>query len=117
MTNEIPARGGMPIQAVNSLHRRELGIHPGGRAVPAMNLRQHERDARATVACELAAEVLRSSGSLRLRAIGASMLPAIWPGDVLTVQRRDAENAQPGDIVLFARGGALVAHRVVERTL
>ena len=67
--------------------------------------------------CELAAEVLRSSGRLRLRATGASMLPAAWPGDVLSVRSQDAVEALPGDIVLFGREGRLVTHRVVERTL
>lgn len=66
--------------------------------------------------CELAAEVLRSSGTLRLRTMGASMLPAVWPGDTLTVSSHDASEALPGDIVLFRREGKLVAHRVVKRT-
>jgi signal peptidase I len=65
----------------------------------------------------LAAEVLRSSGRLRLRATGASMLPAVWPGDILSVRSHDSAEALPGDIVLFAREGRLVAHRVVERSL
>jgi hypothetical protein len=65
----------------------------------------------------LAAEVLRSSGKLRLRATGASMLPAVWPGDILSVRNHDSAEALPGEIVLFAREGRLVAHRVVERTL
>ncbi len=69
---------------------------------------------RETRGCELAAEVLRSSGRLRLRATGASMLPTVWPGDVLYVRSHDAVGALPGDIVLFARQGRLVAHRVVE---
>ena len=73
--------------------------------------------ARETLGCELAAEVLRSSGRLRLRATGASMLPAVWPGDILSVRSHDAVEALPGDIVLFGREGRLVAHRVVERTL
>jgi signal peptidase I len=73
--------------------------------------------ARETLGCELAAEVLRSSGKLRLRATGVSMLPAIWPGDILSVRNHDTAEALPGDIVLFAREGRLVAHRVVERTL
>ena len=73
--------------------------------------------ARETLGCELAAEVLRSSGRLRLRATGASMLPAVWPGDILSVRSHDVVEALPGDIVLFAREGRLVAHRVVERTL
>ena len=73
--------------------------------------------ARETLGCELAAEVLRSSGRLRLRATGASMLPAVWPGDVLSVCRRSATQALPGDIILFARQGRLFAHPVVERTI
>ncbi|MFZ0961732.1 MAG: S24/S26 family peptidase [Terriglobia bacterium] len=67
--------------------------------------------------CELAAEVLRSSGRLRLRATGASMLPAIWPGDILSVRSQDAVEALPDDIVVFRREGRLVTHRVVERIL
>jgi signal peptidase I len=45
------------------------------------------------------------------------MLPAVWPGDVLSVRSHDVVDALPGDIVLFVREGRLVAHRVVERTL
>lgn len=70
--------------------------------------------ARGTLGCELAAEVLRSFGKLRLRTTGASMLPAVWPGDVLSVRRHNLEEARPGDIVLFIREGRLVAHRVVQ---
>ena len=39
--------------------------------------------------CELVADVARAFGEVRLRVTGASMLPAIWPGDILvTVQRQ-----------------------------
>jgi signal peptidase I len=72
---------------------------------------------RETLGCELAAEVLRSSGKLHLRATGASMLPVVWPGDILSVRNHDSAEALPGDIVLFGREGRLVAHRVVERSL
>lgn len=70
---------------------------------------------RDLLGCELAAEVIRSWGKLSLRVTGASMLPAIWPGDVLSVCSYNATEALPGDIVLFAREGKLVAHRVVKR--
>lgn len=70
-----------------------------------------------TLGCELATELLRSFGTLRLRITGTSMLPIVWPGDILTVSSHDAAKALPGDIVLFHRGGKLVAHRVVERTI
>jgi len=62
----------------------------------------------------LAAQVLRSSGKLRFRATGASMMPAVWPGDLLEVRRHGVEEIEPGDVVLFQRGGGLTAHRVVE---
>ena len=60
-------------------------------------------------------EVLRSFGAARLAVTGTSMLPAIWPGDVLEVRRQGVGDAQRGDVVLFRRDGRLVAHRVVER--
>ena len=63
--------------------------------------------------CDLAAEVIRQFGELRLQANGASMLPCVWPGDVLTVHRRSAADLVPGRIALFYRNGSLVAHRLV----
>src|SRR6266478_1168478 len=35
--------------------------------------------------CDLAADVIRRFGVLRLRVNGFSMLPSIWPGDVVSV--------------------------------
>ncbi len=62
--------------------------------------------------CELAAEVLRSTGTLKLQVTGWSMLPSIFPGDILIINRRD-EGARDGDIVLVGRQGRLFAHRLV----
>ena len=62
--------------------------------------------------CELAGEVLSSSGSLRLRVTGWSMLPAIFPGDTLVIVPARSESVGKGDIVLFRRDGRLFAHRV-----
>src|SRR5713226_7834674 len=62
--------------------------------------------------CELAADVSRRFGVLRLRVTGFSMLPSIWPGDIACVSRVDAY--RPGDVVLFSRKGRLFIHRVVE---
>jgi signal peptidase I len=73
--------------------------------------------AGATDAIALATKALASFGRLDLRVGGTSMLPAIRPGDVVAFQALDAEDvSNPGDIVLFRRGGSLVAHRVVART-
>lgn len=63
--------------------------------------------------CELAADVLRSSGKLRLQVTGWSMLPSVLPGDTLMIERATREQVSGGDIVLFHREGRLFAHRVV----
>jgi signal peptidase I len=66
--------------------------------------------------CELAGEVLRSSGKLRLRVTGCSMLPAVWPGDTLFVERTTRESVEEGDIVLYERDRRFFVHRVVRKT-
>jgi signal peptidase I len=63
--------------------------------------------------CELAADVLRSLGTLHLRVSGCSMLPAVRPGDTLKIELRKAGQIAAGDIVVFARAGRLIAHRVL----
>jgi len=62
--------------------------------------------------CSLAAEVLRRFGQLRLRVTGASMLPAIWPGDVVTIRSVWLSDVSRGDLVLFFRGRRFLVHRV-----
>jgi signal peptidase len=63
--------------------------------------------------CELAGEVVRTFGRVRVRVTGMSMIPAVWPGDVLVVERRAAEKIERGEIAVAEREGRLVAHRVV----
>jgi signal peptidase len=65
---------------------------------------------------ELAAEVVRSFGELRLRVTGSSMLPAIRPDDVLTVRHCGVDEVGVGDVVLYTRHRRLFAHRVVSRS-
>lgn len=65
---------------------------------------------------ELAGEVLRSSGTLRMRAIGRSMLPTVWPGDMLVFEPVRSNDVSEGDIVLFSNGRQFVAHRVVTKS-
>jgi hypothetical protein len=65
------------------------------------------------VKCELAAEVLRSFGTLRFAATGWSMLPTIWPGETLVVERVEPDQVRIGDMVLVGREGRLCAHRVI----
>src|SRR5271169_6094773 len=70
---------------------------------------------RADHKLDLAAEVLRSGGTIRLQALGASMLPTIWPGDVLSVESKPGKRAIPGDIVLVARDQRFFIHRLIEK--
>jgi signal peptidase I len=63
--------------------------------------------------CELAAEVLRSFGTLRFAATGWSMLPCVWPGETLVVERVQPDQVRIGQLVLFGREGRLCAHRVI----
>jgi|SRR5579863_5495931 len=64
---------------------------------------------------ELAAEVLRSGGAIRLQALGTSMLPSIWPGDVLSIEHAPGKDVVPGDIVLVARDGRFFVHRLIKK--
>jgi signal peptidase I len=63
--------------------------------------------------CELAGEVLRSFGSLRFKATGWSMLPSVWPGDTLVVERVRLDQVRAGAVILVGRDGRLCAHRVI----
>ena len=69
------------------------------------------------VRCSLAVEALRLRGVLKLRAAGVSMLPTLWPGDLLTVQCLRAEEAEPGEIVLYRRSDRFFVHRIVSKNL
>jgi signal peptidase I len=62
---------------------------------------------------DLAIEILRSGSAVRLKALGSSMLPALWPDDVLTIEPVAATAARPGEIVLCIRDGGFVIHRLV----
>jgi len=72
------------------------------------------RDVSTTVGCGLAEEVVRNFGGVRLRVFGTSMVPGILPGDIISVQHAGPSEICPGEIVVYARDGRLVIHRVVE---
>jgi signal peptidase len=81
-----------------------------------MDPRSSLSNALAALRLELAVEVARTFGSLRLRVTGTSMMPAVQPGDLLSIDRVDLRDTSPGEIVMFARGGRLFAHRIVDRS-
>ena len=69
--------------------------------------------AREDYKLELATEVLRSGGAIRLQALGTSMLPSVWPGDVLSIEHAPGKDIVPGDIVLVVRDGRFFVHRLI----
>lgn len=62
----------------------------------------------------LAEEVLRRTGRVRLAALGYSMLPSLWPGEQLTIEARGMGQVRCGDVVAFRRSGRLFIHRVIQ---
>jgi signal peptidase I len=66
--------------------------------------------------CNLAAEVLQSRGTVQIRAMGSSMLPTLWPGDLVTIESQKFEQVQPGEIVLCLRDGRFFLHRAVKKS-
>src|ERR1035438_8600472 len=68
------------------------------------------------VELDLAIDVLRSLGEARLAVSGSSMLPSIWPGDILEIHWVAAADISKGDIVVFARENRLIVHRVLRMT-
>jgi signal peptidase I len=90
-------------------------VHDEPKTVMIRNLVEL-RDSEHVLKCALAAQVLQSFGTLRLEVTGLSMLPSVWPGDILFLIRRDISAIAAGEIVLFARQGKLVAHRVLGKT-
>jgi len=64
---------------------------------------------------DLAAEVLHRFGEVRFIAHGSSMVPSIYPGDLLTVRSESVAAARRGEIVLFLLGGRPYVHRVMRK--
>jgi hypothetical protein len=62
--------------------------------------------------CEaLAAEILRRTGRLRLQVHGESMLPALWPGDIVDIAACSLKDLGHDEIVLAFREGRFFLHR------
>ena len=66
--------------------------------------------------CALAAEVLRTSGRLRLQVRGESMLPTLWPGDMVEIRSCAIDQVLPGEIVLAMRDDRFFLHRFAGRS-
>ena len=65
----------------------------------------------------VAASIVGGGLSIRFRAAGGSMYPAILDGDVLTVSPVEAGAIAHGDVLLYLKGDRILAHRVVDVTV
>jgi len=63
----------------------------------------------------LAMEAIGTLGRLTLRVSGTSMVPAVLPGDIVSVERTKLADVAPKEIIVFAREGRLIVHRVVAK--
>ncbi len=80
------------------------------------------------VRAALVADVLRGSGIsfgngvedvgsfVRLRVYGESMLPTLWPGDIVEITSCSVADVRHGEIVLALHDGRLFLHRMVAAT-
>jgi signal peptidase I len=66
--------------------------------------------------CDLAADVARSSGKVQIRVYGTSMVPTLWPGDMVIVRPCQPSELLPDSLIMFRRNGGLVVHRLIHRT-
>lgn len=53
---------------------------------------------------------------MRLRVRGESMLPSLWPGEVVEIAGCSADDVHPGEIALALRDGRFFLHRFVGRS-
>ncbi len=58
-------------------------------------------------------EALREHGSCRFQVSGSSMLPTLWPGDLVLIRRSPLTQLGPGDIVLHEADGRFFLHRLL----
>jgi Peptidase S24-like len=63
----------------------------------------------------LTAEMLRCGRMVQFKAWGTSMLPSLWPGDLLTIQSVAHDEIVRGDMVLVMRDNRFRVHRLVEK--
>ena len=63
--------------------------------------------------CNLVEDVVRSCGKVQLKVAGTSMVPALWPGDMVLVRRCNPEELRQNSIVVFRQKERLVVHRLM----
>lgn len=77
----------------------------------AMMQEAHLREA----CCDLVADIVRASGKVQLQVTGTSMVPALWPGDLLTVCSCCPYDLAQDSIIVFRQDQQLIVHRLIHR--
>lgn len=62
----------------------------------------------------LIADLLRAGHVVRFRATGQSMAPAIADSELVTAEPARPGEVRVGDVVVYARGGRVFAHRLIK---
>jgi hypothetical protein len=91
----------------NAATDRTTAADSGGRGI-RVDVRKN------TVLPDLLTEAVARFGTHELRVTGHSMLPALWPGDRITLATTSAASVAQGDIVAVRQRNGLVVHRVVQ---
>ena len=74
---------------------------------------QNSAPSRHRLFVEVSTDLLRRGRSVRFRAPGRSMQPAILDGDLITVEPVSLADIKRGDIILYRSTMGVTAHRVV----
>jgi hypothetical protein len=99
----------MPLQPEELLTRTHT------RADALQSMHEARLDLAQEARLNLAAEVLHRFGEVRFVAHGSSMIPSIYPGDLLIVRSESIADARCGEIVLFLLSGRFFVHRVMRK--
>jgi len=81
--------------------------------LPKSDMERSGDGARQAARRDLLLQVVRATGEVRLGVTGASMLPALWPENVVVVHPQCYADLQPGQVIVFFREDRLVPHRIV----
>ena len=72
-----------------------------------------ERCGSETTKALLTVEALRAGQSVRFKVLGTSMVPSLWPEDVVAVHSARTTPVCMGDIVVVARDNRFFVHRLI----
>jgi hypothetical protein len=103
------------IESANGVNKINKVETVGNATIAPVSIRVSSTADASTTRLELAAEILHRFGQVRFIAYGGSMVPSIYPGDLLTVQSDSVADARRGEIVFFLLGGRPCVHRVMRK--